>query len=118
MAVTKLMQDSEAQFQSAFEKVAMGEDLAWDLQWVVINTDQGPKTVFHVYVHCAALFHIGAKLQHTFLAPIGAKDEDIDRLVRDEVNNMFAQRRQRLQQLGNGGTHDDEPPKRLQLPGM
>lgn len=103
MAVTELVEPMRPVMRAAVERAALGEDVVWDVTWSMVQTPTGPQTVFMCYVHCAALHTLGAMLQRAFPVPIGATPEVVERIISEQVRELFAERSRLLTQSQSNG---------------
>lgn len=105
MAVTELVEPLRPVIREAIECAAMGEDITWDVTWTLIPTPNGPQTAYLCYLHCAALHTLGAILQRVFNIPIGASPEVVQRLIGEQLRELFTERSRLLNQSpSNNGT--------------
>lgn len=99
---TELITSARPVFAEAVAKAEMGEEITWDLTWATLSTPQGLIIGYSVYIHIPALHQLGAFLQRTFIAPIGAPASVIERLVNEQVSDLRDERSRLLNQSSNG----------------
>lgn len=113
MAVTELVEPMRSVVRVVVERAALGEDITWDLTWMLIPTPSGPQTVYLCYLHCAALHTLGALLQRVFNIPIGASAEVVERLIGEQLRELLTERSRLLTSPSNGAPSGP----RIVLPG-
>lgn len=84
------------------------------MTWALIPTPQGPHTAYLCYLHCAALHALGAVLQRVFNIPIGASTETVERLISEQLRELFTERSRLLTQSPANGVSNSP---RIVLPG-
>lgn len=114
MPVTELIEPMRPAIRAAIERAAMGEDVVWDVTWTLIPTPNGPQAVCLCYLHCAALHTLGNVQQRVFNIPIGANAEVVERVVGEQLKELFAERSRLLNQPQANGAPSNP---RIVLPG-
>lgn len=105
MAVTEVLESVRPIIRETVEKLALGEDWAFEVTLAIMPTPQGPAPVLLCYLHTAALHVLGQVLQQSFMMPIHLPPA----VYEDAVTKNMAELRAQRSKLLTAGINGDNP---------
>lgn len=103
---TRLFDQILPWFEQAFTLHAFGEQVTWDLNWVIAPTPQGLVPLLQLYSHIRGSQLGGNHVDLAQMQMVGFDEEKCDAEVRGAMDRMLKARSESLAQVlaeGNGG---------------